>query len=144
MEALFRCLPRVSACHLDSNHVPQLQPHRADDVIRLLREGVQQYRPSRVELRLETVEPSELHLISRFARAYKYKQIGQLIDAYQYLGTEPFEPLAVVLASSELSIVTPPVVELRDVGYVVIEGTTRATFSYKNERSALPASRSPA
>ena len=137
MEALFQCLPRVSACHLDSNHVPQLQPHRADDVIRLLREGVQQYRPSRVELRLETVEPSELHLISRFARAYKYKQIGQLIDAYQYLGTEPFEPLAVVLASSELSIVTPPVVELRDVGYVVIEGTTRATFSYKNERSAL-------
>ena len=81
--------------------------------------------------------PSELHLISRFARAYKYKQIGQLIDAYQYLGTEPFEPLAVVLALSEPSIVTPPVVELRDVGYVVIEGTTRATFSYKNERSAL-------
>jgi hypothetical protein len=61
-------------------------------------------------------------------REFKYNQIRHLVDIYRGLGLELFEPVAIQFANNQNSIVTPPVVEAVGDRFVVIEGSTRATF----------------
>jgi hypothetical protein len=81
---------------------------------------------------LTTIRTSELLLMSPYARSYKYKQIDNLVDSYHAIEQQLFTALAVTLESGGRSIVTPPVVEERPEGPVVIEGTTRAAYCYQN------------
>jgi hypothetical protein len=79
-----------------------------------------------------TLETEDLLPLSTYARAYKYVQIDRLFDAYRAVKHEPFTALAVTLRSGKRSILTPPIVEVRKEGPVIIEGTTRAAYCFKN------------
>ena len=135
--ALLDVLPSIRETAQDRAHVPTLEAHQADDVCRRLREGVSQYSPDSVHLTAAVLRPEELRVVSPFARAFKYHQIEYLAEEYDALGLETFCPLNVVLASGRRSVVTPPVVEMWPGGPVVIEGKTRATFSYKTQREGF-------
>ena len=132
IHALQRCLPEIDPSRERDLHVPTLVSEDVEDVVGQIRSGVSQYRGAGVRMEASTVDTRDLLLLSRFARAYKYRQIEFLHDAYRKVGVEPFTAMAIVLASGAHSIVTPPVVELGATRPVVIEGSTRAVYSYRS------------
>jgi predicted acylesterase/phospholipase RssA len=97
------------------------------DVLNPLRK-LYQYSGSHVSLSIEEVRVDRLLATSRLTREFKYNQIKYLVDLYRKLGLRLFEPTAVLFANGMKSIVTPPVVEEVADGFVLIEGSTRATF----------------
>jgi len=107
---------------------PQIEAHDGKEVIAKLRSGVHQYSSPNVSLEVSSVKTNDLFLMTPFARAFKYKQIGLLFQEYQRVSITPFQAMSVRLTSKDYTIVTPPVVEIHDIGPVVVEGTTRATF----------------
>jgi len=129
IEALHRLIP--TADEPQELHAPTLVKQEVDPVRELLRE-VDQYGSPKVEIEAATLKTRDLKLTSPYAHSYKYQQISRLLDAYENVAQEPFTALAVHLASGSTSIVTPPVVEERAEGLVVIEGTTRAAYCFKN------------
>ena len=107
--------------------LPSLVKVSDEEVIKPLR-GVGQYSGDKVNIAIERIDVDRLVATSRLTREFKYNQIGYLIDMYRRLGLELFEPAAVQLAEGRKSIVTPPVVEEVGGDFVLIEGSTRATF----------------
>jgi hypothetical protein len=75
--------------------------------------------------------------LTRFVREYKYRQIRHLIDLYKRLGITLFDPATVSLSTGEKSIVTPPVVEAAGGQFILVEGSTRATFCRDENVSAI-------
>jgi hypothetical protein len=132
VEALHAALPRAASAPPVAEFVPSLDGQDATDICQMLKRGVRQYRSAKVEMQEATLPTSDLLALSTYARAYKYVQIDRLFGAYQTREHSPFSALAVTLRSGGRSILTPPVVELRQEGTVVIEGTTRATYCFKN------------
>jgi hypothetical protein len=132
IEALNKVLSELPMPPTTSLYAPGLVPQEIVEIINRLKAGVSQYRSPKVEMDLTTIRTSELLLMSPYARSYKYKQLDNLMDSYRAIEQPPFTALAVTLKSGGRSIVTPPVVEERPEGPVVIEGTTRATYCYRN------------
>jgi predicted acylesterase/phospholipase RssA len=109
-------------------HEPPLLTRLPDsEIIQSLRR-VGQYASEGVKLSIERVEIKQLVATSRLTREFKYNQIRRLVDLYRRLGLELFEPAAIQLENGQRSIVTPPVVEAAGDKFVLIEGSTRATF----------------
>jgi hypothetical protein len=117
---------------VDEGLGPQLEVYGVQDVVEKLRRGVHQYSSPDVVLEGSVVNTNDLYLMTPFARAFKYRQIGLLFQEYQRVSIAPFQAMSVRLTSREYSIITPPVVEIHDIGPVVVEGTTRATFCRDN------------
>ncbi|MET3910982.1 putative acylesterase/phospholipase RssA [Bradyrhizobium sp. S3.3.6] len=89
---------------------------------------IRQYEKHHVTITLEQVPVRDLVATSRFTREYKYNQIRSLVDLYHRFGLPLFEPAVVDFGNGKSSIVTPPVVEELDGKYILIEGSTRATY----------------
>jgi hypothetical protein len=89
---------------------------------------VGQYGKPGIELTVESVPISNLISLTRFVREYKYKQIHHLIRLYSQREIALFAPAAVAFADGRNSILTPPVVEESGGNFVLIEGSTRATY----------------
>jgi hypothetical protein len=107
--------------------LPSLSKILDSEIIQRLR-AVGQYANESVQLSIESAEIKRLVATSRLTREFKYNQIRHLVDIYRGLGLELFEPVAIQFANNQNSIVTPPVVEAVGDRFVVIEGSTRATF----------------
>jgi len=123
-------LPKVRAAN--SQHKPKLQPGDEAILLARLRENVQFYREPGVVLAIEEVEVSRVFLISRYVRAFRYKQIGSLVDHYQEQRLELFAPAYVSLCSGGNAIVTPPVIEETGSILVALEGNTRFLYCFNN------------
>ena len=139
VEGLHRMLlqPEDSGTKIEP-FVPNFVVQDAAEIFDMLRRGVRQYRSPKVLFQTATLPTKDLLLMSPYARAYKYVQIERLFTSYKDLKQEPFTALAITLRSGMKSIVTPPVVEIRAEGPVVIEGTTRAAYCFKNDMNAYP------
>lgn len=111
---------------------PRLERMDEADLLSKLRENVQVYRHPGVSLAVEEIVISRVQLISRYVRAFRYTQIGSLIDAYREVGLELFEPAQVSLIGGDRSIVTPPVVEESGDALVALEGNTRFLYCYNH------------
>jgi hypothetical protein len=90
--------------------------------------SVSQYSKPGVEISIENISLDRLVSLTRFVREYKYRQIRHLIELYKRLGVTLFNPTQVTLNTGKKSIVTPPVVEAAGNQFILIEGSTRATF----------------
>jgi hypothetical protein len=112
---------------LQTAPLPALVRVLDEEVIAPLR-SVGQYANERVKIDLERIQVDRLVATSRLTREFKYNQIRYLVEMYRRLGLELFEPAAVELAGGFKSILTPPVVEEAGSDFVLIEGSTRATF----------------
>jgi hypothetical protein len=77
---------------------------------------------------IENVPTDRLVSLTLFIREYKYRQMRHMIKLYRDLGLPLFDPAAVLLNTQASSIVTPPVVEESGGEFILIEGSTRATF----------------
>jgi len=99
--------------------------------------SVGQYSRPGIEVNVEKIPLDRLVSLTRFVREYKYRQIRYLIDLYKRLGIMLFDPAAVNLNTGEKSIVTPPVVEAAGDHFVLVEGSTRATFCRDEDVSEI-------
>jgi predicted acylesterase/phospholipase RssA len=108
--------------------------HAADEneLVNRLRTHIPFYREPKVTIGIEEVDLSDVYLISRYVRAFRYKQIGSLIDAYKSADLQLFEPAQVPLSGGDTSIVTPPVFEWSGGNFVALEGNTRTLYCANN------------
>lgn len=111
---------------------PLISKYPDKDVAGIIRKQVSQYKSHGVSIKPTFVKTRTLNLISRYTRAYKYRQIKYLADRYRKARVTPFKALSILLKNGSSSIVTPPVVEETPDGLVVIEGNTRATYCLHN------------
>lgn len=123
----------------NAQHRPQLQPADQAVLLARLRDNVQFYRHPGVTLAIEDVEVSKVFLISRYVRAFRYKQIQSLVSHYQEQGLELFTATQVPLHGGEFSLVTPPVVEHTGSQFVALEGNTRFLYCFNNGISKVKA-----
>jgi hypothetical protein len=112
--------------------IPALLAQDCEEVFDLLKKGVRQYHSHTIQFQAAAIATKDLLVMSPYARAYKYLQVERLFDAYRTNNYQPFTARAVSLRSIGKTIVTPPVVEVRPEGHVVIEGTTRAAYCFRN------------
>jgi hypothetical protein len=108
-------------------HQPRIVPDSQESVRSALR-SVTQYGKVGVDLTFESIRIADLLSLTRYVREYKYRQIAHLIAAYRANNLTPFEAAAVSFADGRRSIITPPVVEAAGDKFILIEGSTRATF----------------
>jgi hypothetical protein len=113
-------------------HEPQLQAIDENKLLAKLKNNIQFYRDPGVTLSIEEVEISRVYLISRYVRAFRYKQIRSLVEHYEEKGLGLFEPAQITLKSGKSSFVTPPVVEETGTTFVALEGNTRFLYCFNN------------
>lgn len=103
----------------------------------LLKSGVSMYASPSVNLSFERVPLEQVFLISRFTRAFRFRQIPLLAYEYDLAGIEWFAP-ATIDVSGMSTPVAPPVFERRaDGSYVALEGNTRCCYSHRLGRKEL-------
>lgn len=101
---------------------------RPSDIVKGLRR-VRQYSGSDIGIELRSVPVEKLVSLSRFVREYKYRQIDLLHSTYGTSSLTAFGPAQVALGDGrQTTLVTPPVVEQNGDQFILIEGTTRATY----------------
>jgi hypothetical protein len=137
--ALHERLQSPNEAAANSQHRPRLQPADPAVLLTRLQENVQFYREPGVTLAIEDVDLSKVFLISRYVRAFRYKQIQSLVAHYQEQGLELFAPAQVPLHGGGLSFVTPPVVEESSSRFVALEGNTRFLYCFNNGFSKIKA-----
>lgn len=106
----------------------------ADEIINLLKKD-RIYRNA--DMHFERVELSKLLFLNSTIRSLKYKHIYHMFDVYRRYGLEPFSPAALVFKDQKRSYIGPPVVEVHDGKYYVIEGNTRCLYAFKHGVSEM-------
>jgi hypothetical protein len=90
------------------------------------------YSSASARLSMETIPLKSLVSMTRMVRGFKFKQIQQLFQLFTASGLRFFEAAVVQYAQGLSTIITPPVVEYSGGRYIVIQGNTRAVYSYRN------------
>lgn len=81
-------------------------------------------------LMFEEVKLNRLKFITRYVLGYKYRAMDVLFDAYSK--NTAFGPAAFIFAGSKLSLIGPPVIEIHDNEYIIINGNTRILYAYRH------------
>ena len=127
VKALLNTVPGVWK-KTSADFCPSIDNYPDDDVARILKSQVAQYKGRDIRISPRFVNTRDLNVISAYTRSYKYSQIECLANRYSEAKVKPFKSLRVMLKDGSFSIVTPPVVEATADGLVAIEGNTRATY----------------
>ncbi len=104
----------------------------AGEIIQRLKAGVGQYSKDSVKMELMDVSISQIYMLTKYIRGYKYKQIPRLIEVYRNAGVDLFSPMKVKSENDFSSPVGPPVLEVHDDRFVAIEGHTRIYHCWRN------------
>ena len=89
---------------------------------------VRQYSGPNIELSIENIPVEKLVSLAQFVREFKYRQIRHLVELYNQASISLFDPAIVTLDKGIESLLTPPVVEESGGQFILVEGSTRATF----------------
>jgi len=130
LSALYDKIQGLVGESVTSSNQPTLVSTDPAVILDKLKENVPVYREPGVLLAIEDVEVSKVFLISRYVRAFRYKQIATLIEHYNDEELELFAPAKVTLSGGAESLVTPPVVEETGGKFVALEGNTRFLHCY--------------
>ena len=84
------------------------------------------------DFEFETIKLEDISFMNPYIRALKYKQIEVLFELYTSQKLDPFSPATLIFKNKKESLVGPPVVELRNGKYYLIEGNTRCVYAYKH------------
>jgi hypothetical protein len=112
---------------------PKISTVNPDVVYTLLKQGVYQYAHGYVKITLEIVKVSDLRTLTKYVTVFKYTQVNKLFEIYRANNIPLFHPARLTFHNGKESIITPPVVEVHGNKNLVIEGTTRVTYSYRND-----------
>ncbi|MEW6684483.1 MAG: patatin-like phospholipase family protein [Nitrospirota bacterium] len=132
IDALLKTLDQLIP-QADTNR-PGLRLERGnpESLIRLLKEGVNQYSTPSVSIEMQEVpldHPVEpVQLVVRRVRSFKYRQIGHLVTLYNRYSIPFCEPADIFADGQYVSTVTPPVFEKWQDSFVAVEGNTRVFY----------------
>jgi len=112
--------------------LPRIEKAEPEDVRILLKRHVAQYAPDSVAIHFKKVAVRDLMTITKYVTGFKYTQVGTLFEAYRASGLRLFEPGRILMGNGKSTLITPPVVEVHGQKQLVIEGTTRITYSHRN------------
>lgn len=131
------CIAKIRHQLDDSAKVPKritIQPIQASQIIEKLKtDSIYE----NATIKFETIDLSELYFMNPYIRALKYKQIDKLYELYTEENIPPFSAAALVFNGEKESLIGPPVVELHNEKYYVIEGNTRCVYAYRHGISKL-------
>jgi predicted acylesterase/phospholipase RssA len=116
---------------------PALLAGDEDEIRTLLKQRVHQYTHPFVDISFATVKVADLATITKFVTGFKYTQVDELFDLYQTGGLPLFAPAKLRYYTGKETILMPPVVEVHGSKNLVIEGTTRCTYSHRNDVAEL-------
>ena len=111
----------------EERFTPKIVTDSQDELLSRLKKVSQYSKPS-VKLSLEEIPVSKLVALTNYVHEYKYRQVQHWSKLFQQNSLRLFESAAIELPQGAKSIITPPVVEDAGGKYVLIEGSTRATF----------------
>jgi hypothetical protein len=103
------------------------------DLVQRIKNGVVQYRAPHVRVEMTTVKLDGLEFLARRLFRFKYKQIPRVLELYETIGAGLFEPLRINLGEDRFSIMTPPVVEERSGGRLVILNGSHRSYFLRNQ-----------
>ena len=109
----------------------------AADVVALITAGVAQYSKDGIQIELVDVCISQIDMLTKYVRGYKYKQIARLIDIYRVAGIDLFSAMKVISGQGFSSPVGPPVIEAQGDRFVAIEGHTRIYYCWRNKIKSM-------
>lgn len=122
---------------------PSLRKADAQDMIGMLKRGVNQYTDDCVTLELKSVSlngtDTTVQMVVRRVRSYKYRQIPHLIALYAKFGLTFCEPADIVVDGQTVSKIVPPVMEKWGDALVTIEGNTRVYYLDRNKGESVVA-----
>jgi predicted acylesterase/phospholipase RssA len=93
---------------------------------------VKQYSSSKIRMYIKEINISEVILITKYVRGYKYRQISILFELFEKYNIGYFKPARLNLANGKSTIITPPIIEKIGDKYYVIEGNTRFLHAFRN------------
>lgn len=119
----------------------QLRKADPTQLFTLLKRGVKQYGDERVTFALKNVSlaDSNVTLLVRRIRSYKFRQIGFLPALYRKFALTFCEPAEILVDGSYVSTIVPPVMEAWGNSLVSIEGNTRVFYLRRNDVGTVSA-----
>ena len=84
------------------------------------------------DFNFETIKLEDISFMNPYIRALKYKQIEVLFNLYTEKKLIPFSPATLIFGNKKTSLVGPPVVELKNGKYYLIEGNTRCVYAFRH------------
>ena len=123
---------------MDQRDAPkiELKSVAEEEIISRLQQ-VDQYRKATINY--EDIRLQELRFLNPIIRSLKYKQISMMFSFYEERQLTPFSPAALVFDNGKESLIGPPVIEVHDGRYCVIEGNTRCLYAYRHNLQSLKA-----
>jgi predicted acylesterase/phospholipase RssA len=104
-----------------------------DEIRAFLKKRVHQYSHPFVDISFAKVNVADLLTITKFVTGFKYTQVDALFDLYRTGGLPFFTPAKLRYHNGKETIIMPPVIEVHGSKRLVIEGTTRCTYSHRND-----------
>ena len=117
--------------------IPEITSVKPKDIFKLLKNGVQQYSNDNIQFKIKDINLTDVSLIDQYTREFKYQQIIRLVSIFKEFGIDDFTPIGVKLRDGSISIITPPVFEKTGNKYVAVEGNTRATYYWFQNKSTI-------
>jgi predicted acylesterase/phospholipase RssA len=127
VEALYAQLSSVSGNSSRNVFQPGIIKDTQDPILQQLK-TVTQYQRNGVNLSLESIPLSSLVALTNYVHEYKYRQVKHWIPEFAKRDIPLFQSASVTLHNNAKSMITPPVVEDAGGKYVLVEGSTRATY----------------
>jgi predicted acylesterase/phospholipase RssA len=112
--------------------VLRISPVAERIIIEKLQRYVPAYATAGARLSMETVALRSMLSLTKLVRGYKFKQIQQLFDLFNRAGINCFDTAEVRYTDQLSTFVTPPVVEFTGGRFILVQGNTRALYSYRN------------
>lgn len=91
---------------------------------------VPQYKNATFETAIINID-ANIKITQKFVKEYKFMQIDSLIEDFRSSGIELFHPQELVFEDGATSIVSPPIFESYEDGFVLIDGHTRMLHCMK-------------
>ncbi|MFQ6755540.1 patatin-like phospholipase family protein [Cereibacter sphaeroides] len=107
-----------------------IQPCCAEKLVSRLGK-IPQYTGAKFEM-IEVDLESQIGIIQKFVKEYKFMQIDSLIGDFKRNGLELFHPQELLFADGSTSIISPPVFEVDNDRLILIDGHTRTFHCLKN------------
>lgn len=112
---------------------PTIVTTTSDELVRRLRQYIPPYGHQAVHLESRRLPVNELVSLSKVVKGFKYQQIEYLRQLFVRAALAPFQLAVARYANGSETILTPAVAEISGGPSILIQGNTRALYSYKHE-----------
>ena len=93
--------------------------------------NVQQYKGKNVSIKKIKLNLSNVKLMTKYVKSYKYNQIDKLYEILNKNGISLFDYSVITFSDGLQFLITPIIVEKHGNDYIVIKGNSRLNYAYR-------------